>query len=222
MAEDCIVLLNYVGWTEKRDIHVVGLSLGGMIAQELAYRIPERIISLTLGVTTPGGRPWSNFPPWKGVISLTRLTFLSDPAQKMPIILDMVYYAPWLDEKAENDPAGRTNRVVETENFLKRAAITPPQTMLGSFSQMSAGLTHHVSPERLRRISSSIPKVLIVTGDDDNLVHPRNSRKIKASMPEAEYVEWENTGHALHGQRLNKFHALLERVFAEGEARMNG
>ena len=33
MAEDAIALLNYVGWTEHRDLHVVGVSLGGMIAQ---------------------------------------------------------------------------------------------------------------------------------------------------------------------------------------------
>lgn len=63
MAEDTITLLNYIGWTAKRDIHIVGGSLGGMIAMEIATRIPERIISLTLGVTTAGGRPWSNLPP---------------------------------------------------------------------------------------------------------------------------------------------------------------
>jgi len=33
MAEDVVVLLNYVGWKEPRSLHVVGLSLGGMIAQ---------------------------------------------------------------------------------------------------------------------------------------------------------------------------------------------
>lgn len=82
MAEDVITLLNYVGWTEHRDLHVVGISLGGMIAQgiddcfcvranadvvfvlELASRIPERIISLMLIVTLPGSYLsfWSNFP----------------------------------------------------------------------------------------------------------------------------------------------------------------
>jgi pimeloyl-ACP methyl ester carboxylesterase len=80
MAEDVIVLLDFVGWTERRSLHVVGLSLGGMIAQgalvaqnllipdlvgsftELTYRIPERFISLSLVVTTAGGYMF-NIPP---------------------------------------------------------------------------------------------------------------------------------------------------------------
>jgi hypothetical protein len=35
MAEDVIVLLDFVGWTEERSLHIVGVSLGGMIAQGL-------------------------------------------------------------------------------------------------------------------------------------------------------------------------------------------
>ena len=81
MAEDVIALVDYLGWTEKRSLHVVGISLGGMIAQgvsrtllllfptinklriELAYRIPERIVSLALASTTAGGLPLCNIPP---------------------------------------------------------------------------------------------------------------------------------------------------------------
>jgi hypothetical protein len=33
MAEDVICLLDHVGWTQEREVHVVGISLGGMIAQ---------------------------------------------------------------------------------------------------------------------------------------------------------------------------------------------
>jgi hypothetical protein len=80
MAEDVLALLDYLDWTEERSLHLIGMSLGGMIAQgmlkalkfllptltsyvELAYRAPERFISLALGVTTAGGFPLCNFPP---------------------------------------------------------------------------------------------------------------------------------------------------------------
>lgn len=81
MAEDVIALLDYVGWTN--DIHIVGVSLGGMIAQgrhchyvydiylnnfraEVAIKIPDRIVSLSLCVTKAGGFSWANHTPVSG------------------------------------------------------------------------------------------------------------------------------------------------------------
>jgi len=219
MAEDAIVLLDYLGWTEKRGLHVVGVSLGGMIAQELATRIPERITSLALAVTTPGGAPWTNFPPWKGTISLAKLTFTPDVDAKIPIILDMVYSLPWLDEPAEDYTDGRTNREVQSDLYRQRILTTAPQTLIGALSQMCAGLTHHVTRERLRGICEAIPKVLILTGDQDNLVSPANSLYIKSCMPDAEFVQWKDTGHGVHAQRHKEFNQLLERVFKEGRSK---
>ncbi|KII88937.1 hypothetical protein PLICRDRAFT_175189 [Plicaturopsis crispa FD-325 SS-3] len=220
MAKDVVTLLDYVGWTEKRDLHVVGISLGGMISQELATLIPERIVSLTLAVTTPGGRPWTNLPSVKGIKTLARLLTIKEPEVKIPLLLDMVYPRAWLDAKAADDPQGRTNEQVQTDSLHARIAITTPQTALGAFSQMAAGLTHHVAPPRLAAISSRIPKVTIVTGDDDNLVDPNNSRRMKAAMREAELVEWEGTGHAIHGQDVRRFNGLVERTVGEGKARL--
>lgn len=145
---------------------------------------------------------------------------IADPTKKIPIILPMIFPVAWLAEKAEDDPAGRTNREVQIEAFLKRVAITAPQTFLGAISQMAAGLTHHVSASRLRTISASIPKVLIVTGDQDNLVEVRNSYRIQEHMPEAEFVQWENTGHGIHLQRKTWLNALLDKVFKEAKERV--
>ncbi|KAG6849749.1 hypothetical protein H0H93_005547 [Arthromyces matolae] len=225
MAEDIICLLEFLGWTAERDLHVVGISLGGMIAQELAFRIPNRISSLVLAVTTPGGKPWNNFSPqsvssttlqWTGTSSLARLVFTPDPVAKADIVSDMIYPASWLALKAEDDPAGRTNREVLNEGFIRRAKLTQPQRFLGHISQMAAALTHHCSPDRLRFISSSIPKVVILTGDIDNLVLPLHSQEIKACMPEAEYIQWKDTGHGIQLQRPKEFNKLLERAFREG------
>ncbi|KAI0693729.1 Alpha/Beta hydrolase protein [Cytidiella melzeri] len=219
MAEDAIALLNYVGWTEERDLHVVGVSLGGMIAQELAYKISERIISLTLAATTAGGRFWSNLAPWKGFAGLFKLNFIKEQEDKIPIVLNMLYPKGWLESKAEDDPQGRTNWEIERESFRRRMAVTRPPTFVGSMSQTAAALTHSVSPARLREISRNIPKVVIVVGDEDHLVRTSNSFHLKKHMPEAEFVQWENTGHGIPAQQKKRFNALLERTFSEGRER---
>jgi pimeloyl-ACP methyl ester carboxylesterase len=84
---------------------------------------------------------------------------------------------------------------------------------------MWAALTHRVSAERLRAISATIPKVLIMTGDQDHLVSPHKSQYIKQQMPEAELLEMAVTGHAIQIQRSEKFNAALERAFEEGRQR---
>ncbi|KAF9036923.1 alpha/beta-hydrolase [Hymenopellis radicata] len=215
MAQDVVALLDYVEWKEERGVHIVGLSLGGMIAQEVADLIPERIASLTLGVTTPGGHAWNNLPPWTGFRLLLKATITTDVALKIPSILDMVFSQPWLNEKSIDHPK-LTNREVQAE---LRFSVTRKQPLWGSIFQMYAGLTHYVSPERLRKISSHIPKVVLVTGDDDHLVHASNTLRIKASMPEAELVQWSATGHGIHYQRKHEFNALLERTIKEGRER---
>ncbi|KAF8589993.1 alpha/beta-hydrolase [Ramaria rubella] len=221
MAEDVIILLGYVGWEE--DIHVVGLSLGGMVAQELATLIADRIVSLSLCVTKAGGISWNSFTPWKGVSGLLRFvasgTATRDINVKIPIVLNMCFPTKWLDSPNLDDTDKRTNRELQAEIFRRRAEITRPQTLGGSLSQMSAATTHRVTADRHRLIASSIPKILILTGDDDNLVNPGNSTELANRMPEAELVCWEGTGHALHAQWPRRFNDLLERTFTEGRER---
>lgn len=218
MASDVVALLDFVGWTGKHEVNIVGISLGGMIAMKLAALVPERINSLTLAVTTPGGHFWQNLPSWEGLTSLARLIVTADYGAKAKIILPMLYPESWLEQLSEEDQK-RTNWQVQTEGLLRRMAITRPQGLMGHISQMIAALAHHVTPESLAHISRTIPKVTIVTGDNDHLVDPRGSLLLKEHMPEAEYVRWRETGHALNAQHESRFNALLERTFMEGSER---
>ncbi|KZV94039.1 alpha/beta-hydrolase [Exidia glandulosa HHB12029] len=220
MAEDIIVLLDMLKWTGPRELHVVGVSLGGMVSQELSLLIGDRIASLSLVVTTPGSPfIWNNFCPWKGTVSLARLTFMKDWDKKVPIILGMLFPEEWLDAAVEGESSERTNRVVQTAVYLRRIALTRPQNLIGALSQMVSGLLHNVSPERLHTIAATVPKVLILTGDQDHLIAPRHSARLARAMPEAEYIVWDNTGHGLAAQHPKRFNALLERVFEEGRQR---
>lgn len=118
MAEDAVVLLDYIGWKEERGVHVVGVSMGMLLlgvsilwythrsrarwydcarfavltahdqhslfrivvkSTELATVIPHRIASLSLIVTTAGGRPWNNFPP----VGPTKMRWSHDTEKKL-------------------------------------------------------------------------------------------------------------------------------------------
>jgi len=81
-------------------------------------------------------------------------------------------------------------------------------------------MTHRVSGDRLREISRLIPKVVIVTGDEDHLVNPQRSKFIKANMPEAELIEFSGTGHAIHIQRAKELNEIIGRAIREGRSRL--
>jgi pimeloyl-ACP methyl ester carboxylesterase len=104
--------------------------------------------------------------------------------------------------------------------YLNRIEATRPQRPVGALSQMCAALTHRVSAARLRQLSATVPKVLIITGDQDHLVAPHKSRYIKQNMPEAELVEIPVTGHAIQIQQAERFNALLESAFQQGRERV--
>ena len=104
--------------------------------------------------------------------------------------------------------------------YLRRISYTRPQSLLGSLSQMWAALFHYVSPDRLAKINDSIPKIVILTGDNDHMVDPSNSFKLAAAMPNAEFIQWEETGHGVIAQWPKRVSDLLERAFEEGSAKV--
>jgi pimeloyl-ACP methyl ester carboxylesterase len=220
MALDTFELLDMLGWTKKRDVHLIGVSMGGMISLEMARQRPELLASLSLISTAPGRRYGT---PLYGLTSLTRVLGgrvlgIDNEQYRLNRIISMLFPQPWLAEKSTKDPRGRTNQQVLYDMYKWRFQFTTPQKLRGALSQMKAALTHNITDADLAKINTSVPKICIFTGDTDYLVDPRNSEYLKQHIPNAEFQKFPNAGHALGNQIADTLNQLLERVIAEGIA----
>lgn len=224
MAQDAFDLLGHVGWIEagksKRSVHVVGVSMGGMIGLEMARQRPELLASLTLISTTPGRR---FRPPTYGLTSLARVlggrTFGFDSEEyRLNRLITTLFPPTWLAQPSPTDPNNRTNQQVLYDMFKWRFHFTTRQSLHGALSQMKAALTHNIPDPDLVRINRSLPKICILTGDTDYLVDPRNSDYLKEKLPSAEFHKFPNAGHALGNQIADQVNQILEKVIADGQA----
>ncbi|TIC28286.1 alpha/beta-hydrolase [Wallemia mellicola] len=215
MAEDVIALLDLLGWTGSRSLHLVGVSMGGMISLELCDRIHDRIASLTLAVTSRGYGPYWNLPSWKGIYTLLSFFTMKDGEELVQSYLELVFPLKWLDEIREGDGLKRTNRECEREHMIERAKYSKKQDPFGAISQMYAALGHKVSPDRMKKIDQNIPKISIVSGDEDYLVDISCSVDLQKHLPSATYTIFNDTGHGLISQRPFKFNKLVEETIAE-------
>jgi len=232
MAWDCLLLLDELGWTAQREVHVVGVSMGGMITLELAKIAPERFASIMLVSTTSGqGGGEKSFltslPPARGVATMGKLMgggglVMGDSARARAVV-EMLFPSKWLAEKHEGHPEGRTNREVMQDIVQWRSSFARQAPFHGSASQIGAVLTHRVTNKELAAISENIPKITIMTGDEDNLVNPLNSEHLAENIPRAKLIRLEDTGHAITIQRPEEIHkALDEDILSAQELIKNG
>ena len=169
MAADALQVLDEAG-VERA--HVVGASLGGMIAQELAVQAPARVAKLVLCCTTPGGEAAVPMP------AVTVALFQEGPTLAPEVALRKFV--------ANALAAGAPDELVD--EIYRRRLANPPDPA-GWQAQAAAGTT-------FPGVDGGITApTLIVTGTDDNVVDPRNSDVLAARIPGARVERLEGTGH---------------------------
>ena len=179
-AEDALGLLDRVGWPTCR---VVGISFGGMVAQEVAVTAPARVERLALVCTSPGGAGGSSYP-------LHELAELSDTAraQVWRRLLDTRFTDAWLadhpDDRALLDMLGARHAGAESEAVRR-----------GERDQLEARRGHDVW-DRLGRIACP---TLVAGGRFDALAPPANSQALAGRIPGAALRLYEG-GHAFLAQ----------------------
>lgn len=177
MADDAAGLLEALG---RQNAHVVGASMGGMIAQLIALRHGDRVLSLTSIMSHPGGTDAVQPTPEALEVLLTTRPSNRDEVIELAVTARRVIGGKgWpLDEQRIRDEAARAyDRCYLPAGFLR---------------QMAAIMA---SPSRVEALGDLKMPVLVLHGLDDTLVPPENGRRTAAAIPDATLVEVEGMGH---------------------------
>jgi pimeloyl-ACP methyl ester carboxylesterase len=178
MADDAANLLAAQGIESAM---VYGVSMGGMIAQELALRHPGRVSKMVLGCTTTGGP--EAIPPEEETIAalLTAMKLMaSDPEQAVDILLPVVHPPDFVTAHPEIK-----------QMALMGAAMIPPAPA-EVIDQTLQGIAQFNSYDRLPEVKCP---VMIVHGQRDILLKPENAQVLKSRLPHAELFMIPNAGH---------------------------
>lgn len=192
MARDTLSVADALG---LEHFGLAGISMGGMIAQEVALQAaPGRISGLALLATTCG-LPRGRIPPMSSILTLLR------GANRTPETLREIRKLIVSPEAYEADP-----HLFSDFERLMAESPTSPSVFL---RQLLAASLHSTG----RRLGQIRCPTLVVTGDGDRLIPPENSRIISRLIPGARLEVVPGAGHAFPLERREYLPPLLTQFF---------
>ena len=190
MANDAVMLIDYLNIKKS---HVIGMSMGGMISQILVASYPERFHSYTQiasMVSTPNP---TNGPSFKVIRLLQERAFKN--AKKEERIDRAVRLVSTIGMKGYN---------YNTEEFKDEVgqSIDRSKDDTGFIRQMAAILG---TRDRIKKVNNIKIPTLIIHGDIDPLVKPKNAFHSHKLIPNSKLLMIENMGHLIEEPVFNKF-----------------
>ena len=190
MANDAVMLIDYLNIKKS---HVIGMSMGGMISQILVANYPERFHSYTQiasMVSTPNP---TNGPSFKVIRLLQERAFKN--ATKEERIDRAVRLVSTIGMKGYN---------YNTEEFKDEVgqSIDRSKDDTGFIRQMAAILG---TRDRIQKVNNIKVPTLIIHGDIDPLVKPKNAFHSHKLIPSSKLLMIENMGHLIEEPVFNKF-----------------
>jgi 3-oxoadipate enol-lactonase len=173
MAADCVAVLDAAG---VDDAQVVGISMGGLIAQEIALTVPGRVGSLCLMATHPGIAHAVMNPEALALVTSGRADMTPQEAAQASIPFN---YAPSTPrERIEEDWAVRLPLACSLAGYTAQVQGTIPWTRYDELPTLTA-------------------PTLVLHGELDALVPPENGRRLAERIPGAEHVTVPDANHLL-------------------------
>ncbi len=188
LADDAVALLDALGLER---VHVCGISMGGMVAQEIAINAPERVRTLTLGCTYCGG-PDATFASEQDMRFLAEALTSGDRERALRAMFAINVSPTYAD-----DPA-------HWQEFVERASATPtPQAFIQLQMQAIIG---HDAHDRLGEITAP---TLVVHGTLDRMLPAGNAQVIADLIPGARLELLEDIGHCFFWEAPDRSAALI-------------
>ncbi len=228
MADDAAGLIRTLG---IRSAHILGISLGGFIAQEVALRHPEIVRSLILGSTNSGSRNtiakysqlWNGYLKFWGFLPgmLETNGKISTPARIEP------YYGLPREEKVRYGlmsaftPEYFQNNPDEIDRIVQWR-LDDPQPTYAWKRQFMAGVNFD-STDRVHAINAP---TLVITGSEDRIVPPESSLELAERIPDSQFVSMDGSGHLLFIEESEEFNdtvlGFLDEVSEENNKPAQG
>ena len=196
MAADALELITATGWESA---HVVGHSLGGVIAQQLALDAPERVKSLSLLCTFSKGAEGARITPsiaWMGL-----KTRLGTRAMRRRAFLQMLFTPEYLAASRPEELASSLAPVIGRD-----LADWPPIVM-----QQVKALGRHDRTSELRRLAD-IP-TLVVSAEKDPIALTHYGRLLCLNIQGAQYIEIKGASHGVTLQEPRLINSILADHF---------
>ncbi|GAM19074.1 hypothetical protein SAMD00019534_022490 [Acytostelium subglobosum LB1] len=207
MAIDTKELLDHLQWER---VHLVGVSMGGMISLEFAATFPQRLHSIALCVTHAG-----SLPPMSGMRIMLKTFTIKDHRERGKVLMPVLYSPEYLLTTSDT---GRPMEDVLIDDYVERMISTKkpdPSVVVGHLKTVS---THHVSSKRLAAIKNSAVPILIMCGGEDHLVKTSNSFYLRDKLSPAEFIQFAQSGHCINVEHTQEFNEALVKNFGRAAA----
>ena len=200
MADDTVGLMDHLG---IKKAHILGVSMGGMIAQELAINYPERVQKLVLGCTYASQDETGGWTPeyYKGIGFDDDSS--NDELEKVAMgrLLTTVFSLSF------------NNRLYRTLATLLAKMYAILLSTKGVRAQHEALLGHNAL-DRLREIKAP---TLVIAGTQDRLIRPSSSEAIADRIPNAKLIKVKDGSHSFFIERKGRFNGEVLAFLREGK-----
>jgi aminoacrylate hydrolase len=197
MARDALALAEHLGIDR---FHLVGHSMGGLIAQALALHVPERLRSLALLCSFAHGAEGSRLKP--GMLAPVLRSRIGTRRLRRQAFLELVFPKAFLDARDREVFAEEQSELFGHDLADQPAIIQRQLEAMSRFDMRPRLAELHAIP------------TLVLAGELDLIAPPSSARALVAVLSRARFLELPGAGHALPIQLSDDVNTLLAQHFA--------